>query len=386
MHGPQSPWDPFDDIASPPVDPSLPEIVFIGGFLGLDLVRPDGVRVWLTPDSFILRDVARALTISPGHDSGLVPGGLNRVVYGDIVRALRRAGFRVHALDFDFRQSVLASAADLASALVALGAGRRFVLVSHSMGALISAVYPYVDEAWRTRIERAIFLGGPLAGTFEVVEAALGSHPIIGRLSALSLRDDPADFAACMRTWPGMYDMLPDPLMFANGENAYHAHNWPPGFAPEPALLHMARETRRLVQTSPLFTIPCAQLLSVRYATVDGYAPGPVAPGPRLSPGDGTVSARTASFGGVPVYQVDSPHTLIPVDPKAIEGVIDLARTGHTRLPLVTADQLVGPLSMRDPTLEEITGAWARARMSDLVRGEFPLQDLCWLLAPKEWC
>lgn len=379
------PWDPFHDVDSPFVDPNLPEIVFIGGFLGLDLVRPDGVRIWLTPHSFILREVARALTLAPGAEP-LVSGGLNRVVYGDLVRALRRAGFKVHAFNFDFRQSVLANAAELAAALHALGPPRRRVFVSHSMGALINAVYPYVDQAWQTQIERAIFLGGPLAGTFEVVEAALGSHPIIGRLSTLSLRDDPSDFAACMRTWPGMYDMLPDPLMFAGGENAFHEHGWLPGFAPAPVLLHMARETRRLVQTSPLFGIPCAQILSVRFATVDSYAPGPVAPGPRVAPGDGTVSLRTAMFGGVPVYRVESPHTLLPVDPKAIEGVIELCCTGQTSLPRVTPDLLTEPLSMRDPTLEEISGAWVRARAHNLQRGVFPLQDLCWLLAPKEWC
>lgn len=380
-----SPWDPFDDIPSPRPNPDLPEIVFIAGFLGLDLARHDGVRVWLTPESFILRDTARALTLSPNAPP-LTPAGLNRVVYGDLVRELRRAGFTVHAFNFDFRQPVLAAASALASALAALGPTRPFVFVSHSMGALVTAVYPHVDAAWRTRIARAIFLGGPLAGTFEPVEAALGVHPIIRRLSALSLHDDSSDFAACMRTWPGLYDMLPDPILFEGGERAYRASEWPPGLAPHPPLLHQARETRRLVQTSPLFTIPCAQILSLRFATVDGYAMGPIAPGPRLSPGDGTVAARTASFGAVPTYRVDSPHTLLPVDPKAIEGVIDLARTGQTTLPEVTADQLLGPLSMREPTLEEITAAWAQARVADVARGVFPLQDLCWLLAPKDWC
>jgi hypothetical protein len=189
-----------------------------------------------------------------------------------------------------------------------------------------------------------------------------------------------------MRTWPGLYDMLPDPAFFMGAERAFRASEWPPGFTPDPKLLDLASHTRHLVSTSPLFTIPCAQLLSLRFATVDGYAAGPITPGPRLAPGDGTVAARTASFGNVPVYRVDSPHTLLPVDPKAIDGVLELAQTGQTRLPLVTPDQLQGPLSMREPTLEEISAAWARARMEDVSRGLFPLQDLCWLLAPKDWC
>jgi pimeloyl-ACP methyl ester carboxylesterase len=384
-----SPWDPFDDIASPAPDPALPEIVLLAGFLGLDLRRADGVRVWLTPESFVLRDVAAALTFAPDAPA-LVPAGLNRVVYGDLVRELRRAGFTVHAFSFDFRKPVVTLATELAAALAALTAlrpSRRFAFVSHSMGALIAAVYPHIDAAWSARVERSIFLGGPLAGTFEAVEAALGTHPIINRLSKLSLRNDPADFAACMRSWPGLYDMLPDPVVFPGGEKAFHVEGWAPELAPEPVYLQFARETRRMVSTSPLFTIPCAQIVSVRYATVDGYAAGPVvAPGPRVAPGDATVSARTATFGGVPAYRVESPHTLLPVDPRAIEGVIELLRSGETKLPVVTAAQSAGPLSMREPTIEEIVGAYGKAEVAEAERGIVPLQDLCWLLAPKGWC
>jgi pimeloyl-ACP methyl ester carboxylesterase len=357
----RGPWDPFADVSSPPPDPALPEIVLLAGFLGLNLARPDGRRVWLTPEAFALEDVAGALHLDAGADP-LVPDGLNRVVYGDLVRDLRLAGFAVHALDFDFRRPVRDIAANLAAALATLGPDRRFVFVSHSMGALVAAVYPYVDPAWRSRVAGAIFLGGTLAGSFEVVKAALGQHPILARLALLSLPDTQADFAASMRTWPGMLDMLPDPALSPGGADAFDAASWPPSAAPAPALLAASRETRRLVEASPLFTLPCAQLLSLRFATTDAYAPGTLQPG-HTGPGDGMVPARTASFGGMPVYRVDLPHTILPLDPKAIRGIAELAATGTTSLDRVTPEEIAGTEPLMDATLGVITEEYMKSRI-----------------------
>ncbi|MFT3775024.1 MAG: hypothetical protein QM820_57480 [Minicystis sp.] len=380
---PSAPWDPFDDVVAPPPDPALPEIVFLAGFLGLHLARPDGGRVWLTPEQFAFGNVAHALRFDASVP--LHPDGLNHIVYRDIVRDLRRAGFAVHAFNFDFRRGVRDIAKDLAAALAALGPDRRFVLVSHSMGALVAAVYPHVDPAWRSRIERSIFLGGPLAGTFEVVDAGIGVHPIISRLALLSVFNGASDYAACMRTWPGLYDMLPDPAWFERGDRAFLANEWPAEMRPAPELLASASRTRELVNSSPLFEVPCAQLLSLRYSTADAYASGRIAAAEATAPGDGTVPARTASFRGVPAYHVDLPHTLIPLDPKAIRGVIELATAGETSLPKVTPFDMDAQVRGEAPTLEEIVEAYARTEIlrapQDIVR----LFQVCWLLAPPGW-
>ena len=377
-----STWDRFDDIIAPPPNPALPEIVFIAGFLGLHLSRPDGERVWLTPGQFALGDVAHALRLDNGAPA-LRPDGLNHIVYRNMVMDLRRAGFAVHALNFDFRKSVITIAEELRAALDALGPNRRFVFVSHSMGALVAAVYPHVDSAWRSRVERSIFLGGPLAGTFEVVDAGIGVHSIISRLAILSLRNDADDYAACMRTWPALYDMLPDPAHFPGGDAAFAEGRWPPHLAPPPARLAAARRTRDLITTSPLFTsVPCAQILSLRFATADTYAPGRVASAPAIAPGDGTVPARTATFGGVPAYRVDLPHTLIPLDPKAIRGVIELARTGVTSLPQVTPNEIRPRAEGREPTLEDIMSAYALTEIARVPSDGLSLFHVCWLLGP----
>ncbi|APR84883.1 Hypothetical protein A7982_10232 [Minicystis rosea] len=378
-------WDRFDDVLAPPPDPALPEIVFLAGFLGLHLARPSGERVWLTPGQFALGDVARALRFDSGAEP-LWPDGLNHIVYRDMVTDLRRAGFAVHALNFDFRKSVLTIAEELRVALEALGPNRRFVFVSHSMGALVAAVYPHVDSAWQSRIERSIFLGGPLAGTFEVVDAGIGVHSIIRRLAILSLRNDAADYAACMRTWPALYDMLPDPAWFKGGDAAFEDSHWPAAMKPSSRLLEAARRTREKLVTSPLFgAVPCAQLLSLRFATADTYADGRIASAPGAAPGDGTVAARTATFGGIPAYRVDLPHTLIPLDPKAIRGVIELAKTGVTSLPGVTPSEVSGRARDGEPTLEDIMSSYAITELTRAPRDGLSLLHVCWLLGPGAW-
>lgn len=371
-------WDLLEDLLAPPVDPDLPEIVLLAGFLGLHLARPDGTRVWLTPERFALADVASDLRF----DRQLVPDGVNGLIYGDLVRGLRAQGFAVRAFRFDSRKSALAIAEDLAASLAEAFAGRRFVLVGHSMGALIAALYPYVDPSWRERIERAIFLGGVLGGTFESVECALATHPIITRLSGLSMQNGPEDFASCMRTWPGLFDMLPDPALFEHGESAFDASRWPRGHAPAPELLARSREARELINASPIFEIPCTQLASVRFSTTDRYLDDGVTPGPRDAAGDGSLSARTARFRGVPAYEVDLPHTLIPADPKALRAIVELVKTGATSLPEITPAQMAARIVGEEQGLEEIVARYLGAALGRLGEGAAALLPLCPLFCP----
>lgn len=371
-------WDLLEDLLAPPVDPDLPEIVLLAGFLGLHLARPDGTRVWLTPERFAFADVASDLRF----DQQLVPDGVNGLIYGDLVRGLRAQGFAVRAFRFDSRKSALAIAEDLAASLAAAGAGRRFVLVGHSMGALIAALYPYVDPSWHERIERAIFLGGVLGGTFESVECALATHPIITRLSGLSLQNGPEGFASCMRTWPGLFDMLPDPALFEHGERAFDASRWPRDRAPAPELLARSRKARELVNTSPIFQIPCTQLASVRFSTTDRYLDDGVTPGPRDAAGDGSLPARLATFGGVPAHEIDLPHTLIPLDPKAIGAIVDLVKTGRTRLPEITRAQREARLVGEPQGLEEMVALYLGAALGRFGEGAAALLPLCPLFCP----
>jgi pimeloyl-ACP methyl ester carboxylesterase len=355
----------------------LPAIVLVPGFLGVNLARPGGTRLWLSLGQMLLGDLATDLRFD-GAGTPLVTDGLLELVYTDLRAALSAAGLVVHAFPFDFRRSIFAAAADLAAFIDGITrstGAKRFVLVAHSQGALVTALYPYVDPAWTTRVERSVFLGAPLSGTFDAVESALGTHALVDRLASLSLRDTPAQIGACMRTWPGLYSMLPDPELFEGGEAAYGAGAWASGFAPAQGLLDEAREVRRKLKGSPLFhERPCAQLLSLRYHTADTYVPGRVLAGPRTAPGDGTVPACTAGFGGIPAYHVDYPHQLLPLDPKAIRGIRDLAVNGTTDLERVSDTQCNARLETPEPS--------PLALAANLFQSGSTLARMAWLLAP----
>lgn len=376
-------WDLFDEIDQPEPTPGCPEVVVIAGFLGLHLARPDGFRIWLTPPAFALCDVATELSIDPAQPD-LAPDGLNEIVYSDLVHDLRRAGIVTHAFAFDFRRPVRDVARDLAQALIAKGEGKRFVLVAHSMGALVAALYPDFDVDWQSRIERAIFLGGTVSGTFEVVDAARGAHPIIGRLSKLSAWNTPEGYAACMRTWPGLYDMLPDPAHFQGAARAFDASAWPDDERPHPDLLANAQKTRQDLSLGKLGAIPIAHLLSVRFSTADEYAEGEIGVGSRSAAGDGTVVARTLLGLGQDVYRVDLPHTLIPLDPAAIRAVIELVLGGTTSLPRVTEAEASARIHGAEPTLDEIVFEYVKTTLAHPDR----IARLIWmalLLGPRSW-
>lgn len=335
------PWDSFAPATFCASNPSLPEIIFIPGCFGVNLARPDGTRVWFDPLRFLGGSLAEDLTLSP--EDLLHPDGLVRPIYEPILTALRLAGFVVHPFQFDYRRHLLDVARDLAAAVGALAReapGKRYVFAAHSQGAIVAALYPRFDPAWEARVERSIMIGGALGGTFLVAECASGANALLRDLAELSIpdhlerrpvRETTLALAACMRTWPGILDMLPDPAMF-EGAPAFDASAWPPEQAPSQAILEGARATRAALAASPLFRRPAAHLISLRYPTPRQYVGGTVAVDPRGGPGDGTVPACTASFGGMKVHEVDFPHTLLPLDPKVILAVIELARRGETSL------------------------------------------------------
>lgn len=384
MSGDADPWAFLDRPAVVAPDLDLPEIVLVPGFLGVHLARPDGTRLWLTPEAMATRHLASELRFDPAGPP-LLPDGPVGFIYADLVRRLRDAGFVVHAFSYDFRRSALDAARLLAGFIDALAQatpGKRYVLVAHSLGAIVAGLYACVDPRWKSRVTGSIFLGGTLAGTFESIEVARGTHPILTRIENLVLRDDSVAFGACQRTWPGLFSMLPDPDTFAGGAAAFDASAWPRECAPQQAPLTEAREVRRLLRTSPIFDAPAAQLISVRFATIDSYGPGPVAVGPSSAPGDGTVSARAASFRGVPAYHVDFPHTFLPVDPKAIRGVIDLARSGTTDLERVTEAQCSAPLEGQEPLLLGLLQGVGTSLLDCVERGGLRAAHVVGLLGP----
>ncbi len=87
---------------------------------------------------------------------------------------------------------------------------------------------------------------------------------------------------------------------------------------------------------------------------------------------------------GVPAYRVDLPHTLIPLDPSAIRGVIELITTGECTLPRVTDEEANARIEGNEPTLDDIVAAYVSTTLTHPER----IGRLIWLgllLGPPRW-
>ncbi|MFO0761194.1 MAG: hypothetical protein U0359_32245 [Byssovorax sp.] len=366
-----------------------PDVVLLPGFVGMNMDDATGRRIWLDPLPIATGELASLFALDArGADDadprlGVHPEGPIGFVYGRAIDALIEAGLAVHVFPLDFRRSVLDTAAELARFMQALAAerrGRRFIFFGHSMGAILATLYPYYDAAWESRIAAAIHVGGTLAGTFEPVEGLTGSHWFL-EVVGTGDRDRELAIRRSMSTWPGIFDMLPDPLSFPDAVDVYKAASWPEAVRPPQAWLDRVRdEVRPRVRESPLSRVPTYQLLSVDSPTVTSLAwtSEGLAAGPMIHAGDGTVAARTAHAGVSRALRVDFPHTFMPNDPGAIRAVIELARGASPSLPEITAEMMSQEIPFPLPPPVSMAKTLLHAVTQRALTGQLRLDDLLW--------
>ena len=378
-------------------DPDLPAVILLPGFMGIHLADASAGRVWLDPAAALRGDLsARAALDATGAADAfagehLVPDGLVRLVYADLIQALRAAGHAVHSFPFDFRRSVLATTLllrDFVRDILAQSRG-KIILIGHSMGALLACLLPYYLPDFAERVEQTIFLGGPLNGTFDSVEAVTGTHWILPRLVALSPRENSKDFQALLATWPGAFSMLPDPEAFPECacERVFDAAQWPSAVPVRQAILDEALALKSMLRKSPLYQLgrPVTQLLATRYPTIGSLAQdtdGALAAGPRTAQGDGVVAAFSAFPPGVTGYRTGFPHTLAPVEPAAIQAILALIQTGECALdPLRTADLMAALPPGGPPDVQMVLGLMESGAES-LKDGLLTFPAVAWLFSP----
>lgn len=374
-------------VFGPLPDPDLPAIVLVHGFLGAHLDGASG-RPWLNPLALVLGDLASRLRLDA---EPLQPGTHLKLIYERAARRFRHARFPVIAFSYDWRRGLAHAADRLHHFLETLNLdrpGRPSVIVAHSMGGLVAAVYAHRHATWSDRVQRAIFLGAPLGGTFAASETAMGTSPLLLKLDQLALRADLDGWRSLSASFPGLLDMLPDPALFLGAEALYTQSGWPDDrHRPAQRWLDQSRALKPLLTKSPILD-RATLLVGVRHGTVASLQRdhGQVGHGPRLYAGDGTVPARAAAIAGVPAYELASEHQELPREPAAIQAVMDLIRTGRCSLPPVSMHQARAEVPSAGPSLL-LESARPVGSLEDrkgrMAHGELRATDLVWLLSSK---
>ncbi|MBI2689357.1 MAG: trypsin-like peptidase domain-containing protein [Acidobacteria bacterium] len=339
------------DLFDPPPDPDLPEIVWIHGIMGGHLARPGFLRhrVWLNPAEIVLFNVANDLSLQSDGETalsgrGLESDGMMQLFYMPAEHAWRKSRFVVHNYSYDWRLSIDKLADQLHNFLLTLkqqNPNRRLLIVAHSMGGLVVSMYAQRHPEWRDTIQKAIFMGVPLGGSYCPLQAFIGTYDLLKKLAMVSARVSVDDMRRLAVTLPGLIDMLPNPSIFADAAASYTTGVWPADIpSPRQFWLDHSRNLKSAIAQSPLLE-RATLLVSLRIPTVgaSSFNNGTIHDAPATAAGDGTVPGRAAVLNGLPAFHVDFDHAAIPKDPLAIQAVMDLARTGACSLqPVRPAD------------------------------------------------
>lgn len=364
----------------------LPHIVYLHGILGSHLAGEDSRRYWFDLQRIIKADFAEPLGLAPdgvspapgaGHAQ---PAGHLEVIYQLAQLRWTLAGFRVHAFAFDWRKSIHLLGDDLHRFLEAIRTeAPRVALVGHSMGGLVACEYANRHAGWSDRVERAVFLGSPLQGSFAPMEALTGDFRVVRLLAAMAVGvpDAGMRLRRMSATLPGLLDMLPDPKVFPTAEPLYTMPVWPDGVVPAQQWLDQSRTVKSRIVGSPLLkraaTLVTKQLPTPVEATVNGKPTASV-----YGTGDGIVPLKSAAPAGLDAYEVTFPHTALPLDPKAIAAVPKLVcgePIGLRRVDSGEGDERVAWVEALDSVQAEIEKIRQRAKEGKLID-----LDALWLL------
>jgi len=312
---------------------NAPRTYFVPGIMSSQVGRvrlTGGVEVlWYDPLSVAVGAIADLAL--PGSAATTAAAGVIPLYSALALRRLRREGFDADYHPYDWRLGVDVLGQQLAARLAADPAD-EISLLAHSMGGLVSRAA--MAQPGGEKIKRLVTLGTPHHGSFEPVQALTGTSRIVRAACALDVRHSTRELVArAVRTFPGLYDMLPAPSHFTT-PNLRQQSNWPSVWPqPDPQLLKRIGHLQCWMPPPD----PCRMRLVIGVGTttvVDVQPRGPTWRFLSSQDGDGLVPRALAELPGVPTWYVRRPHGGLPLSLTVLSAAVDLLRVGTTsRLP-----------------------------------------------------
>lgn len=339
-------------------------VVLLPGIMGSDLSSIRGVTtlVWINPLIF-LHGNARYLSLAESGDRDgcpeveMVPVGLNKLYYLKMALSLNKAA-ELYEFPYDWRRPIAYNADVLHNSLErwADGSDRKFNLVAHSMGGLVSRAYmARHPEAAEKRVRQLIMMGTPNFGATNAVETLFNGNSLMDTVNGLNRSND---MKTVVRGLPGAYNLLPVPpelypagMPYPADWNIYDAASWrTAGIRQE--FLDSTRDLHALLAKSdpqlPLTMIAGCHLETPVRLTSDFS----VESMPRLvveriaegeEGGDGTVPLWSALLPAAQTFYVQEKHSEIPGNRKVIQSVLRLIQGDACELASALPKPLIFP-------------------------------------------
>lgn len=321
------------------VDPNLPPIILLHGITNCHLkdTLDDDNRIWLDYIDLVRGRFSRFLTLQSDGTSDQTgthfeTDGPLWKKYRTAIRTWQEEGFDANVFCYDWRKSVVEASQKLHQHLVTLDAvrrGKKAVLVCHSMGGVVASYWAATQSDWDKYVERCVFVGSPLGGSYSSAQAIMGLSPSFKKMALLSIKESMKDFQRMTASFPGLVDLLPNPEVFPEALDLFQRDGWPGNIFPQQKLLDQSRAVKRVVWNSPLFK-RSIHLISTGLSTLAGM-PWDESRKSRSDSvvneqGDGAVLNRSSMPSGLKTYLVSGEHSMLLNERTVIDAVLAIAK------------------------------------------------------------
>jgi pimeloyl-ACP methyl ester carboxylesterase len=339
---------------APPSGGPKEAVVLLPGIMGSLLTSIRGVTslVWINPLMFVQGNARYLRLDKNGTDDecaeiDIVPVGLEKLTYLKMELTLNREA-ELFEFPYDWRRNIEYNADQLHKSLEhwAGGTKRKFTLLAHSMGGLVSRTYMARHaKAAEQRVKRLVMMGTPNFGSTNAIETLFTGNSLMATVDKLSKENGMIDV---VRSLPGVYNLLPAPpecfpsaRAYPMNWDLYNAKTWQ-----IPAIQQKHLDSTRslylaLGKSDP--QVPMVEIAGCNLDTLVGMDNSlDAAQKVELKPnrvqsgddsGDGTVPLWSARLPRAELFYIQEKHADLPNNREVIQAALELINDGKPGLP-----------------------------------------------------